>query len=184
MAGTLALGAVIGLFQGWLTAYQRIPAFIVTLAGLMIFRGVIKGATGGETVGPLPAEFKFIGQAYVGKEIGWALAFLAVIATAAILWRRQQAGQRFGFATAPAWMTMLQILAGAALILTFAGYLNSYEGMPMPVLVLLGVAVLSFSGEQNAVRTARVCDWRQCGSGASFRHQFAAQYSGGVYFDG
>jgi D-xylose transport system permease protein len=142
MAGTLALGAVIGLFQGWLTAYQRIPAFIVTLAGLMIFRGVIKGATGGETVGPLPAEFKFIGQAYVGKEIGWALAILAVIATATILWRRQQARQRFGFATAPAWVTTLQILAGAALILTFAGYLNSYEGMPVPVLVLLGLALL------------------------------------------
>ena len=142
MLATLVLGAIIGCLQGVLISYQRIPAFIVTLAGLMIFRGVIKGATGGETVGPLPAEFKLIGQAYVGKEIGWALAIVAVIATATILWRRQQARQRFGFATAPTWMTMLQILAGAALILVFVGYLNSYEGMPVPVLVVLSLALL------------------------------------------
>lgn len=142
MLATLVLGAIIGGLQGVLISYQRIPAFIVTLAGLMIFRGVIKGATGGETVGPLPAEFKLIGQAYVGKEIGWALAILAVIATATFLWRRQQARQRFGFATAPTWMTMLQILAGTALILAFVGYLNSYEGMPVPVLILLGLALL------------------------------------------
>jgi len=142
MFATLAFGAIIGCLQGVLISYQRIPAFIVTLAGLMIFRGVIKGATGGETVGPLPPEFKFIGQAYVGKEIGWALAIIAVIATATILWRRQQARQRFGFATAPTWMTMLQILAGTALILAFVGYLNSYEGMPVPVLVVLSLALL------------------------------------------
>ena len=142
MLATLLLGAIIGGLQGVLISYQRIPAFIVTLAGLMIFRGVIKGATGGETVGPLPAEFKLIGQAYVGKEIGWALAIIAVIVTATFLWRRQQARQRFGFATAPTWVTMLQIFAGTALILAFVGYLNSYEGMPMPVLILLGLALL------------------------------------------
>jgi len=142
MLATLVLGAIIGCLQGVLISYQRIPAFIVTLAGLMIFRGVIKGATGGETVGPLPAEFKLIGQAYVGKEIGWALAIVAVIATATILWRRQQARQRFGFATAPTWVTILQILAGTALILAFVGYLNSYEGMPVPVLVVLSLALL------------------------------------------
>jgi len=142
MFATLAFGAIIGCLQGVLISYQRIPAFIVTLAGLMIFRGVLKGATGGETVGPLPAEFKLIGQAYVGKEIGWALAIIAVIATATILWRRQQARQRFGFATAPTWVTILQILAGTALILAFVGYLNSYEGMPVPVLVVLSLALL------------------------------------------
>jgi D-xylose transport system permease protein len=142
MLATLLLGAIIGCLQGVLISYQRIPAFIVTLAGLMIFRGVIKGATGGETVGPLPADFKFIGQAYVGKEIGWALAIIAVIATATILWRRQQARQRFGFATAPMWITILQILAGTVLILAFVGYLNSYEGMPVPVLVVLSLALL------------------------------------------
>jgi len=142
MLATLAFGAIIGCLQGVLISYQRIPAFIVTLAGLMIFRGVIKGATGGETVGPLPAGFKLIGQAYVGKEIGWALAIIAVIATATILWRRQQARQRFGFSTAPTWVTILQILAGTALILAFIGYLNSYEGMPVPVLVVLSLALL------------------------------------------
>lgn len=142
MLATLVLGAIIGGLQGVLISYQRIPAFIVTLAGLMIFRGVIKGATGGETVGPLPAEFKLIGQAYVGKEFGWALALVAVIVTATILWRRQQARQRFGFATASTWIIILQIFASTALILAFVGYLNSYEGMPMPVLVLLGLALL------------------------------------------
>jgi D-xylose transport system permease protein len=142
MLATLALGAIIGFLQGWLTAYRRIPAFIVTLAGLMVFRGAIKGATGGETVGPLPSELKFIGQAYVGKELGWALAIVAVMATAIILWRRHRARKHFGFVTAPDWVTILQIVAGAALILAFAGYLSSYEGMPVPVLVLLGLALL------------------------------------------
>ncbi|MFH1760543.1 MAG: sugar ABC transporter permease, partial [bacterium] len=57
----LVIGVLAGAFNGYLVAYKRIPAFIVTLGGLMAYRGAIKGATGGATVGPLRNDFKVLG---------------------------------------------------------------------------------------------------------------------------
>ena len=55
----LAAGIIIGAINGWLIAYANIPAFIVTLGGMLVYRGIIKGASGGETIGPLKEEFQF-----------------------------------------------------------------------------------------------------------------------------
>ncbi len=62
---TLSLGALIGLWQGYWVAYRRIPAFIVTLASMIAFRGAILGITDGRTIGPMSDSFKLIGQGYI-----------------------------------------------------------------------------------------------------------------------
>jgi D-xylose transport system permease protein len=85
---TLLTGLVIGLLQGWLVAYLHIPSFIVTLAGLLIFRGIIKGGTGGETVGPVSDTFKILGQGYLGIEVSWIIAAIVIGGMFIAVWRR------------------------------------------------------------------------------------------------
>ncbi|HCX28924.1 MAG TPA: hypothetical protein DHU55_04010, partial [Blastocatellia bacterium] len=74
LAAGLAVGLLIGGLQGALTAYLNIPAFIVTLGGLLAWRGVILGLSKGETIPLRLQAFKSIGQDYVGPTVGWVLA--------------------------------------------------------------------------------------------------------------
>ena len=83
LAAGIAVAIAIGAAQGSLTAYLNIPAFIVTLGGLLAWRGVILGLSRGETIPLRLQSFKAIGQDYVDPRVGWILAALSV---AAIVW--------------------------------------------------------------------------------------------------
>src|SRR5207244_8321576 len=83
LAAGIATGIAIGGAQGALTAYVNIPAFIVTLGGLLAWRGVILGLSRGETIPLLLLSFKAIGQNYVDPRAGWILAALSI---AAVVW--------------------------------------------------------------------------------------------------
>jgi hypothetical protein len=96
LSAGIAVGIAIGLMQGSLTAYLNIPAFIVTLGGLLAWRGVILGLSRGETIPLRIQAFKSIGQDYVGPTVGWIIAALAV---AGIVWMtiaRNRARRRHG----------------------------------------------------------------------------------------
>src|SRR5215204_1803277 len=67
----LALGALVGLFQGFLVGYIKIPAFIVTLGGLLIWRGLIFRFQQGQTLSPLDSTFKLIGGGPKGSLGDW-----------------------------------------------------------------------------------------------------------------
>ncbi|HYY56930.1 MAG TPA: hypothetical protein VE842_06315, partial [Pyrinomonadaceae bacterium] len=83
LAAALVVGVVIGAVQGALVAYANIPAFIVTLGGLLVWRGVIKGLSEGNTIPIGLKAYKDVGQSYVAPAVGIAVAVLAV---AAIVW--------------------------------------------------------------------------------------------------
>lgn len=143
LAGAMTLGLGLGAVQGWLTAYKGIPSFIVTLAGLMAFRGAIKGATRGETVGPLPEAFKWIGQGYLSKSLGWLLAALSIAVLAAMIRRSNQRRRRYGVEGPSAARVALRALLGAGAVLIFVAVLNSYEGIPWPVVLLVALALVT-----------------------------------------
>lgn len=75
----IAAGALIGLWQGWWVAYRGVPAFIVTLGGMLIFRGILIGISNGETVAPLDNSFEAIGNSYLPYAIGYILAIVSII---------------------------------------------------------------------------------------------------------
>src|SRR5690606_27744329 len=72
VAGAICLfvGAVIGAAQGYLIAYHRIPSFIVTLAGMLIFKGLSLAILAGKSVGPFPAEFQLLSAGFIPDVIG------------------------------------------------------------------------------------------------------------------
>jgi D-xylose transport system permease protein len=124
----LAAGAGIGGVQGSLIAWLRIPPFIVTLGGMLLFQGSLLGLTRGVTLVP-PPGYLAIGQTYLPVPLGWVVGALAAAA--------------FGFAAlrAPG-PSRVRSLTLALTALAVTAVMNAYHGIPVPVLLVLAIAGL------------------------------------------
>jgi D-xylose transport system permease protein len=135
----LGVGLLIGLFNGYLTAYLYIPSFIVGLGGMLAYRGIVLGVTGGSTVAPVSADLVYLGQGYLSAQLG-ALLGLALFAVAvALTWQQRRNRARHALEATPMWRDGVKVLAVGAVLAAFVVTLNSYEGIPLPVLLLLAL---------------------------------------------
>ena len=138
----IAVGVIISLFQGALVAYANIPAFIVTLGGLLAWRGAVKGITRSETIPISESAFKSIGQSYVAPQLGWILAAVAILFVLAVAVRRAQTHKAFGLGEANYGSEVLKAVLPIGVIVLFIYVMNAYAGIPIPVLILLAVALI------------------------------------------
>jgi D-xylose transport system permease protein len=143
MAVSLLLGVIVWAAMGYLIVGQRIPAFIITLAGLLVFRGlqwmVIHNATIPVTVGHGSNALAALTAWYLPPPAGYVLA--AVIA-AGLFWtgwlaRRRAAGLRLE----PADLWFARTFVAAQLVLLFVTVCNQYRGVPLPALILAAAAI-------------------------------------------
>jgi len=139
---TLIAGLGIGLLNGWLVAYKKIPAFIVTLGGLLVFRGILVGMTKGTTVASLGPEIKFLGNAYLIDGIGIVLGILAVCALIYNSINGRKLRVQYGLSITPLSVEAVKIVFAAILIGLVVTVLNSYQGFPVPVLIIVILAVI------------------------------------------
>jgi D-xylose transport system permease protein len=149
LAVAVVVGASIGMLQGALTAYANVPAFIATLGGLLIWRGAIKGLSQGNTIPVELRWFKFIGQGYVAPIAGLAIAVVAVAAIILINVRRIRARSRHGLSAQSFANTVFRILIPSTIVVGFILVLNSYAGVPIPVIILVAVALVGAFLTQN-----------------------------------
>ncbi|MEU0284566.1 multiple monosaccharide ABC transporter permease [Streptomyces sp. NPDC052492] len=148
----LVIGAVSGAVQGFLIAYGGIPSFIVTLAGMLIFRGLTEIYLEGQTLGPFPEGEQKIGMGFlpeVGPETNYhnltlllGLVLIAAVVLQEVRDRRRQ--QSFSLDVLPRNLFLLKLVAVTAAILTVTLLLASYKGTPV-VLLILGVLVVGYS---------------------------------------
>jgi D-xylose transport system permease protein len=148
LAGLL-VGLVVGAFQGWLTAYGSIPSFIVTLGGLLAWRGAAKGISGGNTYPIQVPAFKAIGQAYLGSAVGWVLMGLGIAGTVWLVLSRNRARRKHGLSPWSAVSVALRIVLPSVLIVAFVAALNAYAGVPVPVLILVLIALVGTFVTEN-----------------------------------
>src|SRR5215213_2725938 len=153
LAGALGLalvvGVLVGAVQGSLISYANIPAFIVTLGGLLAWRGVILGLSKGATI---PVRLPFFRELGVGKLPHSVDVIIGAVAIAAVVYMtlsRNRARKRHGLTVPSVGATALRIVVPAALIALFIYWMYLGNGMPVPVLVLLIVAVLGWFLTQN-----------------------------------
>ncbi len=151
----IIVGVIIGLFHGILVAYANIPAFIVTLGGLLAWRGAIKGISKSETIPVADPIFKSIGQGYVGSvniplgsydvalDLNWVLAALAILAIIFFAYQKLQSQKAYAIEGANNSSGILvQTLIQIAAVLVFIYVMTAYSGVPIAVLILLVVALI------------------------------------------
>jgi putative multiple sugar transport system permease protein len=149
---SLLMGLMVGAFQGWFVAYPKMPAFIVTLAGMMLFRGLTYIVTGVS-----PVNFKDDGYSYFSTgtvdemlhlEPTWAGHYpSAVVVVAVILilfWIAEFAGRKKkidnGFEVIPDVLFFFKLVLISLLVLVLAERFASYRGLPV-VIIVVGITV-------------------------------------------
>lgn len=147
----LAVGAAAGAAQGFFISYLGIPSFIVTLAGMLVFRGLTEIFLKGQTLGPFPEGLQKVSNGFlpaVGPDtnyhnltllLGFALLAFAVIQE----FRDRRRQQEFALDVPPVNLFILKLVAISAAVLTVTMLLASYKGAPI-VLLLLGALVVGF----------------------------------------
>lgn len=130
-------GLLIGLINGYLSAYRGIPSFIVGLGGMLAFRGVLLGLTGGVTVAPVSPELVYLGQGYLPPVVGSVLGVLLFAVAVVLTWRQRSKRKTLGLSLAPLWRDVLRVVVIGAVLVAFIQTLNRYDGIPVPVLILL-----------------------------------------------
>ena len=116
----LCVATLIGTFHGFLIAYLEIPSFIVTLGGMLVWRGVAWLLARGETISPLDATFSLIGGGpfgSIGATWSWIVAVLACVGVVFSLVSARRQRSRFGFPMRPQWAEYLIGIASAVIIL-------------------------------------------------------------------
>ena len=173
----IALGALIGAVQGYVVAYIGVPSFVVTLGGLLIFSGATWLVTRGVTIAPVDPTFRNLGggpAGSIGGTASWVVGGVACLAIIGLLTSGRRQRRRFGFRLRPMWAEVLVGTVSCAAVLALVWLFNSYKwppalaeryaaetgitippgglpaGVPWPVIVLLGVALV-----MNFVATRR-----------------------------
>lgn len=149
----LAVAIAVSLYQGSLTAVLGVPSFVVTLGGLMSFRGAAFLVADGKTQPVNDAFFQRLGGGYdggIGTTASWILAGLMSVTLLWLTVSKRRAKQSYSVPNNPLWLDALIVLIPIAIVLAFTGTMNAYripnkdaaQGIPIPVLIW---AVVAFS---------------------------------------
>jgi putative multiple sugar transport system permease protein len=156
----LALGAAIGAWHGFWVAYVGIPAFIVTLSSMLLFRGLTLVVLNGATVGNLPSGFESMGNGFlpeVGPDTGLANLTLVIAALLAVFlvfleFRKRSSALRYNFEVLPLPVFYAKLIAIVAVLFGFSYVLAQYRGLPVVGLILFVlIGVYSFIMERTII---------------------------------
>ncbi|WP_434617987.1 multiple monosaccharide ABC transporter permease [Arthrobacter sp. A5] len=160
----LILGAIIGAWQGFWVAYVGIPAFIVTLAGMLLFRGANQFVGKSNTV-PVPKDFQYIGAGYlpeIGPNTGYnnLTVLIGLIAVAAIIWgevHTRKNAESIGAEVSPLWVSIIKlVLLSAAVVYATYLFATGRPGTSFPIPgIILGVLVLIYGFISSRTITGR-----------------------------
>lgn len=160
----LVLGAAIGAFQGVIVAYVGVPAFIVTLGGLLVWRGLAWRVASGQTIAPMDSNFRLLGggaDGSIGGTWSWVVGLAACVGIVALQLMKRRQRARYGFRLRPVWAEVAMGAVSCGAVLAAIWFLNRYylpagiverrglppgsnvsQGLAIPVLIALGVAVV------------------------------------------
>jgi len=169
MPAALIVGGMIGAAQGYWIAYWRIPSFIVTLAGMLVFRGMTLWLLDGRNVGPFPKSFQIISTGFVPDLLPWVAPMLGLerlnalaivlggLVALGILWAgisARRKAQAYGMVEEPYGFFLAKNVLIVAALLLFSGILATYRGLPN-VLISMAVLIVLFMFITNSTTFGR-----------------------------
>ncbi|MDY3003263.1 MAG: sugar ABC transporter permease [Christensenella hongkongensis] len=158
---TVAVGVGIGCWQGFWVAFRKVPSFIVTLAGSLIFRGIVYGITRGMTIAPMTDEFKAIGQGYIPpifsaegsgfNDTAIIIGVVICVIFAVMQIRQENSRKRYHLGVAPKGMLIAKIVIVSIVVIGIMAILSLNLGLSYAFLLLIILAVLfSFISNNTA----------------------------------
>lgn len=148
----LLAGAIIGIWQGFWIAYIRIPAFIVTLSGMLIFRGLTNTLLKGLTLAPFPESFGKFSSGYIpdffnGKGINITALLVGILASVIYILlenKKRSEKQKYGIDIIPLPLFIAQLIFVVAAINVFFFYLAIYKGIPI-IMAIITILIIGYS---------------------------------------
>jgi D-xylose transport system permease protein len=138
----MIVGILFGMYQAYIIAYLRVPAFIVTLGGMFILNGGILLATGGQTIAANQPGFSFIAQGYLPRVVGWILGAGVVAILFVMMFVNRRTKVKYGFELKPIYQDLLRTIIFAIIVLVYISIVNKYNGVQVPVLLLAVTAIM------------------------------------------
>jgi putative multiple sugar transport system permease protein len=152
----LVVGLLVGAWQGFWVAYVGIPAFIVTLAGMLLFRGLTYEVLNNISLSPFPSSYQKVAGGFLNGLLGGpgydvftlVIAAIAVVGYAFSAWRSRMGRIRYQQSVEALPLFVLRIVAVAIVVMAFAWQLAHSRGLPI-VLIILAVLVLVYNVVTN-----------------------------------
>ena len=146
----IAAGALIGGLQGYFVAFHRIPSFIVTLGGMLVFRGATLALLNGKSVGPFPPQFQLLSSGFIPDPLGGEslrtlsllLGALVAIGLFYMSMREYAAKVRYGAATEPVGFLVVKNAVFAAVIVGLTYLLSTYKGLPNVFIIMFALMMI------------------------------------------
>lgn len=159
---SLVLGGVIGAAQGYWVAYQRIPSFIATLAGMLVFRGLTLAMLQGQSVGPFPTGFQrlssgFLPDVFGNESLHITSLVIGLVVSLVIVyldWNGRRNQVKYGFEVPPFGLFVAKNVLITAAILYMSYLMASYKGLPN-VLVVLFILIVAYAFFTNQTVSGR-----------------------------
>ncbi|OAK62796.1 ABC transporter permease [Variovorax paradoxus] len=159
---SILAGAVIGAAQGWFVAFRKIPSFIVTLAGMLVFKGLTLALLAGQSVGPFPVAFQRLSSGFIPDPLGGdtlrltslIVGALAAVALVFFKLRGRAKLAAHGMEQEPYAFFLVKNLFFAAIILFFSYLLSTYKGLPN-VLIVMAVLIVVYDFVTNRTTLGR-----------------------------
>ena len=162
---SILAGALIGAAQGWFVAFRKIPSFIVTLAGMLVFKGLTLALLQGQSVGPFPETFQKLSSGFIPDPLGsldggglrtTTLAIGVVAAMALVFFKLRGRAKlaKYGMEQEPYAFFLMKNVFFAGVILFFSWLLASYKGLPN-VLVVMAVLIMVYDFVTNRTTIGR-----------------------------
>ncbi|MEU5954682.1 multiple monosaccharide ABC transporter permease [Streptomyces sp. NPDC047525] len=156
---SLLIGAVAGAWQGFFIAYVGIPSFIVTLAGMLLFRGLTQIVLEGQSLSPFPEGFQNIAKGFI-PEMGPYTQYhnptlvLGLVTVAFLLfreWRSRKQQLAYDLDVTPTGLWVAKLVAITAAVVAFTLTLASFHGVPVVLLIMCGLLIALGYVMRNAV---------------------------------
>ncbi|MGG3454505.1 Xylose transport system permease protein XylH [compost metagenome] len=159
---SLVIGGLIGAWQGFWVAYVKIPAFIVTLAGMLLFRGLTMIVLGGQSIAPFPKSFQRISSGFIpdwfgGGSLHTLTVLLGLVLSLLLIWqewKERRTQLKYQFEVAPIWMFVTKLVLLVAIINVFTFVLATYNGLPN-ILIILFFLIVIYSFVMNRMIAGR-----------------------------
>lgn len=150
IVASLVLGALIGAAQGFWVAYQRVPSFIATLAGMLIFRGLTLAILQGQSVGPFPTGFQKLSSGFLPDVFGSEGVHITSVVIGVVIsliviymdWRSRKNKLKYGFEVTPIWVFVVKNTLITAVIVYMSYLMASYKGLPNVLVILFTLIVI------------------------------------------